>query len=320
MRVAERTRVITGRLAEACVVDGIDVALCDHVPVGGGWRVMPLEKHDMLPGELSVAFWRARGARAYTVALNIAEGEIYLFEGRLPREGEQESVRMLCRVSGDEATVAQARVFMRFADQALEGLAEWDGDGDGNGNGSHEQPCACAGGDGHDGEGCGCCACACGDDEDEGHDDEACGCCQPGNPPPPAGEETADWWWDEEEARWVELQIGEDWAAADNARRAKALGGKKPARPKGGDPGQWVELPGWVLSICPSEWRPLLRRWVGHRAKIGRPYSGWASMEMAYRIMRELSGANLELAERIVQQSIDKGWSTLVELREMEGA
>ena len=60
---------------------------------------------------------------------------------------------------------------------------------------------------------------------------------------------------------------------------------------------------------------PLVKKWVVYRKKIKSPYKTQIGFDAFCKDLKELSGENLITAEKIVEQSINKEWKGIFELK-----
>lgn len=60
-------------------------------------------------------------------------------------------------------------------------------------------------------------------------------------------------------------------------------------------------------------------RWVTYRRQIKKPLKSLMSLDECYKKLERLSGCDVSIAEKIVNQSIAQGWQGLFELKEQRG-
>lgn len=60
---------------------------------------------------------------------------------------------------------------------------------------------------------------------------------------------------------------------------------------------------------------PLVKKWAVYRKKIKSPYKTQIGFDAFCKELKELSGGNLIMAEKIVEQSINKEWKGIFELK-----
>ena len=58
-------------------------------------------------------------------------------------------------------------------------------------------------------------------------------------------------------------------------------------------------------------------RWLDYRKQLKKPYRSQMSVDECYNKLERLSGGNVAMAEKIVNQSIAQGWQGLFELKEV---
>ena len=60
-------------------------------------------------------------------------------------------------------------------------------------------------------------------------------------------------------------------------------------------------------------------KWLEYRKQIKKPYKSQMTIETCYKHLEDLSRGSLDLAEKIVEQSIANQWQGLFELKQGNG-
>jgi len=81
----------------------------------------------------------------------------------------------------------------------------------------------------------------------------------------------------------------------------------KPKPPKAVD-----DIPLDEFSFIPLDWKPLVKEWAEFRKSIRKPIK---SLERSFSQILKLSNNNIEVAKKIIEQSIDNEWQGLFELK-----
>lgn len=61
---------------------------------------------------------------------------------------------------------------------------------------------------------------------------------------------------------------------------------------------------------------PVMRKWLEYRKQIKKPYKSPIAIEECYKRLEKLSGGSVDLAEKVVNQSIAGQWQGLFELKQ----
>lgn len=64
---------------------------------------------------------------------------------------------------------------------------------------------------------------------------------------------------------------------------------------------------------------PVMLKWLEYRKQIKKPYKSQMTIETCYKHLEDLSRGSLDLAEKIVEQSIANQWQGLFELKQGNG-
>lgn len=81
---------------------------------------------------------------------------------------------------------------------------------------------------------------------------------------------------------------------------------EKPPKADGGD----VSFD--EFSFVPLDWKPLVKEWAEYRKSTKKPIK---SLERAFSQILKLSNNNIEVAKKIIEQSIDNEWQGLFEIK-----
>jgi len=68
-------------------------------------------------------------------------------------------------------------------------------------------------------------------------------------------------------------------------------------------------------SFVPEGWLPTWLRWLQYRKEIGKSFKSKKSLEANFNHLQNLSSDNLEIAEKIIEQTIVNGYQGLFELK-----
>lgn len=71
----------------------------------------------------------------------------------------------------------------------------------------------------------------------------------------------------------------------------------------------------WESFVDPSM-HELWKRWLTHRSQSGKPYKSAVSMEAAYNKLMTLANGSVDIAGRIIMQSLENAWIGFFELKQ----
>lgn len=73
---------------------------------------------------------------------------------------------------------------------------------------------------------------------------------------------------------------------------------------------------GITSSFVGKPLEPVMRKWLEYRKQIKKPYKSPIAIEECYKRLEKLSGGSVDLAEKVVNQSIAGQWQGLFELKQ----
>ena len=73
------------------------------------------------------------------------------------------------------------------------------------------------------------------------------------------------------------------------------------------------------FSFAGKPLEPVMLKWLEYRKQIKKPYKSQMTIETCYKHLEDLSRGSLDLAEKIVEQSIANQWQGLFELKQGNG-